>query len=218
MNDVEALLGRIDAEFEAAKRHVEEFQHEKVAEYQQRQQRLETFGRVCDQLRDIWKPRLEALAKRFAERVDLAPSVTPSLRQARFRFHSQIASIVLTFSATTDDDVHNLVLHYHLEILPILMKFKKEDRLEMPLDNIDREAIGAWIDERILDFVKDYLALHQNEQYLSYLKNYTVQDPIAGVRFPKYAAATQCEWKGQTYYFIGEETLQQFRKSQGIEG
>ena len=216
MTEIETLLGRIDAEFDAAKKHVEEFRQEKVTEYKQRQQRLEEFGTVCDQLRDLWKPRLEALATRFAERVDVAPSVTPSLRQAMFRFQSQFAKIVLTFSATTDDDVRKLVLLYNLEILPILMKIKNADRLEMPLANIDREAIGAWMDDRILDFVKVYLALHQNEQYLGYLKDYTVQDPIAGVQFPKYAAATHCEWKGKTYYFIGEETLQEFRKANSI--
>jgi YHS domain-containing protein len=36
-----------------------------------------------------------------------------------------------------------------------------------------------------------------------------VEDPIAHVRFPKFAAAT-LEWQGKTYYFVGEETRREF--------
>lgn len=216
MSEVESLLNRIDAEFEAAKKRVEEFQQQKLTEYQQRQERLEQFAKVCDQLREVWRPRLEALAQRFGEKVSVSPIVTPSLREGTFRFQSQLAKIVLSFSALTDDEVRTLVLRYDLEILPILMKFKNTDKLEMPLDDVNPEAIGHWIDDRILDFVKTYLELHQNQQYLSYLKHYMVEDPIAHVRFPKYAAAAKCDWKGETHYFIGEETCREFRNQHGI--
>ncbi|MBX3438258.1 MAG: hypothetical protein KF861_12260, partial [Planctomycetaceae bacterium] len=71
-------------------------------------------------------------------------------------------------------------------------------------------------DDRIVDFVRTYLDLHQDEHYLNYLKEYMVEDPIAGVRFPKHAAAAKCEWGGKTHYFIGEETCQEFCKTNGI--
>ncbi|MBX3440356.1 MAG: hypothetical protein KF861_22895, partial [Planctomycetaceae bacterium] len=103
MSEVEALLGRIDAQIDAAKQRVEEFQQEKLAAYKQRQERLESFGNTCDQLADIWRPRLEALSKRLGERVNVSPRITPSLRQAVFHVQSPFARIVMTFSATTDD-------------------------------------------------------------------------------------------------------------------
>lgn len=216
MTNVDALLKRIDAEFESARKKVRQFQEEKLAEYHERQQRLEVFSSICDQLRDEWKPRLEALAQRLGERASVRPLVTPALREATFRFQSQLAKITLTFSAMTDTDVRKLILRYDLEILPILMRFKNADRLEMPLDQVDRQAVGIWIDDRILEFVQTYLDLHANEQYLNYLKHYMVEDPVAGVRFPQYAAAAQCEWNGKTHYFIGDETLQEFKRQHGI--
>jgi YHS domain-containing protein len=216
MNHVDSLLDRIDAEFDSAKKRIEEFQQEKVTAYQQKQQRLENFVKICDRLREIWRPRLEALAQRFGQKVNVTPMVTPSLRQAKFHFQSQLAKIELTFSAMPDSDVRNLVLRYDLEILPILMPFKNTDHLEMPLEKIDESAIGAWIDDRILDFVKTYLALHENQHYQTYLKEYQVEDPVAEVRFPKYAAAATCEWNGKTYYFIGQETCQEFQRKHGI--
>ena len=41
-----------------------------------------------------------------------------------------------------------------------------------------------------------------------------MQDPIAGVSFPKYAAGATLERGGKTYYFIGEETCREFEKQQ----
>jgi len=43
-----------------------------------------------------------------------------------------------------------------------------------------------------------------------------VEDPIAGVRFPKYAAATRVDFERKTYYFIGEETRREFETKHGI--
>jgi YHS domain-containing protein len=43
-----------------------------------------------------------------------------------------------------------------------------------------------------------------------------VEDPVAGVRFPKFAAGATLEWQGRTLYFIGEETRREFEKQQGF--
>ena len=216
MNDVHSLLSKIDAEFDAAKQRIAEFQQQKLDEYQARQQRLEQFSQTCDTLREVWGPRLDALAERFGDRASVTPNVTPSLREARFHFQSQLARIELSFSAMPDTDVHNLVVRYDLKVLPILMQFKNSDTLSLPLDKVDPKVVADWIDDRIIDFVKTYLAIHENQHYMNYLKEYMVEDPIAGVRFPKYAAATSCEFDGKTYYFIGEPTCQEFRQQHGI--
>ena len=51
--------------------------------------------------------------------------------------------------------------------------------------------------------------MQQNEYYL---KDHMVEDPIAGVKFPKFAAAATLERGGKTYYFIGEKTRGEFEK------
>jgi YHS domain-containing protein len=216
MSNVDSLVSRIDAEFEAAKKRIEQFQQDKLAQYQERQDRMASFTKLCERLSELWKPRLDALAKRFDQKVNVTPLVTPSLRRAKFTFQSQLAKIELTLSAMADSDVRNLVLQYDLDILPILMSFKNTDQLQMPLDKVDEKAVAGWIDDRLLDFVKTYLALHENQHYLTYLKEYQVTDPVANVQFPKYAAAATCQWNGKTYYFIGEETCAEFRHKNGI--
>ena len=39
-----------------------------------------------------------------------------------------------------------------------------------------------------------------------------VEDPVAKVRFPKFAAAAKLEQNGKTFYFIDELTLREFQK------
>src|SRR5262245_10688062 len=101
MADVSTLIRRIDAEFNASQEKIKNFQSQKVAEHKGREDRLEQFGRVGEQLREVWKPRLEALAKRFGERVEVTPTVTPSRREATFKVQSPVARIDLRFSAVT---------------------------------------------------------------------------------------------------------------------
>ena len=131
-----------------------------------------------------------------------------------FKFKSELASIDLRFAVAPDADVRNLIFTYDLQILPILMKFDSHDEIEFPLDAVDKAALGKWIDDRIVDFVKTYLSLHENQYYL---KGHMVEDPIAKVQFPKYAAGATLEVGGKTHYFIDESTLREFQQKQAAK-
>lgn len=109
----------------------------------------------------------------------------------------------------TDADVRNVVFHYDLQILPILMKFDSHSEIELPLDSIDNDALAQWIDDRLVSFVGTYLSLHENSYYL---KGHMVVDPVAKVQFPKFAAGAIAEFDGKTYHFVSEETCRAFAK------
>ena len=213
MPDINSLASRIDAEFSAIAEKTKKFQSEQVQEHKQRQTRLEQLGKVFDQLRDIWRPRLELLVKKFEGRVQATPRIVPSTREATFDFQSRQARVRLKLSAFTDRDIQKLILSYNLEIIPVLWRFKHHDEVEFPIDKVDKEAVAKWIDDRIVDFVQTYFSMGENEIHL---KDQMVEDPIAHVSFPKLAAATTLEWQGQNFYFIGEETRREFEKQKGI--
>jgi YHS domain-containing protein len=213
MPDLNSLVGRIDAEFSALQGKYKKAQQEHAQAYQERQKRLQQLGQVFDRLREIWQPRLEVLVKKFGDRVQVSPRIIPSTREATFEFQSKLARIRLRFSATTDRDVTKLILRYDLDIIPVLLRFDAHSEVEFPLDAVDPDAVARWMDDRIVSFVQTYLALHENDYYL---KDAMVEDPVAGVRFPRFAAGATLEWKGQTYYFVGEETRREFEKQQGI--
>jgi len=211
MPDINDLSSRIDSEIDAAKQKVAKLQSQYVEQFQERRARLERFEKLLEGLRDVWRPRLEALAEKFGKRVQVRPVVKPERREASFEFESNLAQIRLRFAVRPDSDVRNVVFSYDLDILPILMKYESHSELEQPLEDIDNGKLAAWIDDRIVGFVRTYLSLHENEYYL---KDHMVEDPVAKVRFPKYAAGATLEHKGKTIYFLSEETRREFEQKQ----
>jgi len=213
MPEASSLASRIDAEFSAVVEKMKKLRAESMQEHQGRQKRLEQLGKVFDELRDIWKPRLEVLVKKFGDTVEAKPRIVPSTREVTFEFRSKLARVRLKFAAATDRDVQKVILTYDLDIIPVLLRFEPHAQLEFPLEAVNKEAVAKWIDDRILDFVRTYLALGDNEVYL---KDYMVEDPVTQVRFPNFAAAATLEYQGKTYYFIGDETRREFARKNGI--
>lgn len=213
MSDVSSLANRIDAAFAAVEEKVKTFQVEQLEEHKQRQKRIEQLGKIFDQLATIWGPRLELLMNRFGARVQAKPRIVPSTREVTFEFQSRLARVHLKLSAFTDQAVQKVILSYDLEIIPVLMRFKPHDEIAFPLQAVDPDAVGQWIDDRLVDFVQTYISMGENELYL---KDLMVDDPIAQVRFPKHAAAATLDWQGQKFYFISDETRREFEKQQGI--
>jgi YHS domain-containing protein len=60
------------------------------------------------------------------------------------------------------------------------------------------------------DFVRTYIAMGESE---SYTRQHMVEDPVAHVRFPDFAAGATLEWQGRKYYFIDDQTRQEFEET-----
>ncbi len=213
MNDISNLAQQIDAEFAAVAEKTKKFQVVQVQEHKERQKRMEQLAQAFEELREIWRPRLEFLVNKFGDRIQATPRIVPSTREGTFEFKSNLAKVTLKLSAHTDRDVRKVILSYDLDIIPILMRFTPHAEIEFPLEQIDKEAVAKWIDERLVDFVRTYLSLGDNEWYL---KDQMVEDPIAKVRFPKLAAGATLEWQGKTFYFLGEDTRREFAQQNKI--
>ena len=213
MAEINDLLQRIDAEFDAVDDKVKQNQKANLEDYRQRQKRMEQYTAVVDDLKTIWAPRLEALQKRFGERVKVTPRLTPSSREATFEFQSSLARIRLKFSAYADQDVKNIHLTSDLDIVPVLTQFDAHSEMKFPIESPNKDAIAKWVEDRIVSFVRTYLSLHENNFYL---KDHLVEDPITQVQFPKFAAGATLEWKGATYYFVDDESRKEFAKKNNI--
>lgn len=208
MSDLASLSSRVDAEFAGFKSQVEQFQSAAKSEYEARESRFhKLFVPAMNRVVEVVRPRLQMLVDRFKDKIDIKPVVAEHAREVTMKFDSPLARIAMTFGLTHDAEVKNLVLDQRLEILPILMKFDDRSSLVVPLDKLDENKIKAWLDDRIVEFVKTVAAIHQNQYYL---KEHLVADPIAGVQMPKYAAKATLEADGKTYYFVSEETKREF--------
>jgi YHS domain-containing protein len=207
MFDIGNLAKRISTEFSSAAERDKEL----LGGQGQDVNRLEQLGKVFDELREVWKPRLELLVKEFGNRVTATSHVVPSRRDATFYFQSSVAHVRLRFTALTDRDFQRLILSYLLEITPAVIHYRPYAQVEFPLDAVDKAAAAKWIDDRIIDFVQTYLSMGEAELCP---KDQMVEDPVARIRFPQFAAAATLERKGEKFYFISEETRRKFEAEQ----
>ena len=95
MNDINSLQNQIDAEFAAVVEKTKKFQVEQMHEHKEREQRMEQLGKAFEEMREIWRPRLELLIKKFGDRVQATPRIIPSTREATFEFKSILAKVTL---------------------------------------------------------------------------------------------------------------------------
>ena len=99
------------------------------------------------------------------------------------------------------------------EIIPVVVRYDKQSVLEFPLDEVRDDAVVQWLDDRIVAFVQTYIALVRQDAALrDQLKDQFVEDPVAGICFPKNFASSTLERDGRTYYFVDEDTRREFEK------
>lgn len=213
MSNVNELISRIDSAFSAVKEKAKQQQQHELQLVLERQVRLKEYEKVQPKIIAAAKPRLEALAKRAGERVVVTPSVTESRRTARFEFRSPKAYITLTFSVAPDREINDVVVECDLRIVPVLWKFDSHATFSTPIAAPDLDGLAKWLDDRIVGFVELYIQINEaeildNAEY--------VEDPVAKVKFPKFAAGAALEHGGQTHYFIDDTTKTEFVKQKGI--
>jgi YHS domain-containing protein len=128
-------------------------------------------------------------------------------------FAATVAKVTLRFEVFPDRDADHVRLECTQEIVPVLVRYDKHSVLEFPLDAVQDDAVVQWFDERVVAFIKAYLAVVRQDVALrEQLKDQFVEDPVAKIRFPRYLAASTLERAGRTYYFVDEDTRREFDK------
>ena len=118
------------------------------------------------------------------------------------------ATVSLGISLLPGESDTGLKARYDLEILPVLMEYKRDEEITFPLHDSD-EAIGLWVEEKIINFIDTYLRL---ETHPLYQKDNMVSDPVCGMQISATAATSKVEWPGHTIYFCSEVCKEAFLK------
>jgi YHS domain-containing protein len=214
MADVNTLIRRIDQELAADVNREKAAWAEVARENRERGPRLTCYEGVAKHIIDLLKPRLAAFLERFKAVVKAEPSVREHTRAMNLTFAATIAKVSLRFEVFPDRDVSHVRLECTQEIIPVLFRYDKQSVLEFPLDSVQDDAVVQWFDERVVAFVKAYVAVVRQDAALKeHLKDQLAEDPVAKIRFPKYLASSTLERDGRTYYFVDEETRREFEKA-----
>jgi len=172
--------------------------------------RLERFEALAQQWMDkLVIPRFQTLAALF-------PNSAPPMRAG------SAYRVVQPFRPTEDFPVDARVearlsldigterirLTFEASIIPILMDYEREGTIEYGLEAPDSIAVGVFLDERIVRFVRDYLRVREPES--PYQKDRTVADPVCGMRLRRAEAAASLEHAGRVFHFCVLECRDRF--------
>jgi len=204
---------RIDAELAAAESRLGRIRLEAAADYENLAERYRQFVGITEKL--LSDPRagyLKKLAERF-DNAELTRTQTRSgfLGELRFRYTANFpASVTLSLALTHDSTVRNVFVTYDVEILPIFMNYERHDEISFPVDGFDFDKAFAWVDDKIVQFVRTYMELQFAEQYQ---KENLVTDPVVSVRFSKIHAHSQETYRGTTFHFLTGDSAMLFKES-----
>jgi len=213
MTDLETLIRRIDQELAAEVKGQKMAWEEVARANRERGSRLQRYEAVAKHVLELLKPRVDAFLERFKAVVKAEPVVREHTRAVNLTFAATVAKVTLRFEVFPDQDVNRVRLECTQEIVPVLVRYDKQSVLEFPLDAVQDDAVVQWFDERIVAFVKAYIALVRQDATLQeHLKDQLVEDPVTKIRFPKYLASSTLERDGRTFYFLDEDMRQQFEK------
>lgn len=87
------------------------------------------------------------------------------------------------------------------------MEFRRNTEEVFSLES--EGPLSGWVEDRILDFIDDYLRL---ETHPLYQKDNTVIDIVCGMRISSISAASAVERQGETFYFCSEHCKEVFLK------
>ena len=163
-------------------------------------------------LDEIVVPRLRTLALAFHN--STGPQRSPSTCHASVCFERTDEFPVdarLDVSIAHDARRSCAVVTASPSIIPILMDLERECSQDVSLQTPDTRALEAFIDDRIVRFVADYLRVRDPES--PYQRNLTVTDPVCGMLIRRAAAAASLEWEGRRYYFCIDHCRERFESN-----
>jgi hypothetical protein len=210
MRDLHDFNSRVEAEFALLPDAIEQRRSAIDDEYQERQLRFaEEFIPAVAKVREIWRPRSDALVARFKHIIHVQAGVRDDFTKVVFSFDSPLASVAASFDFSHDQEVRNMILGYDLEILPLLMNVDYYSTLKLPLASFDDGAAAEWLESRLISFIHSYVELNENEHQL---QGQMVEDPVARIRMPTTVARETLDLDDRTYYVVSAETRCEFEK------
>ncbi|PIR20586.1 MAG: hypothetical protein COV45_05145 [Deltaproteobacteria bacterium CG11_big_fil_rev_8_21_14_0_20_47_16] len=156
-------------------------------------------------------PKMQELSRRFdnAKLADLDRQVGLHCR-CNFS-HAALfpATAQLDISMSPGENYDSYMVHYDLEILPILMAYKPHDEANFPIRKSSEALIDQWAEKKIFEFINTYLKLEVDTHYQS---DNMMVDPVCGMSFPIQQAACSVKSGEKTFYFCSTVCREAFLK------
>lgn len=210
-------MERINSLAERILNRIEQHQHNLADKQQQLDGRMKELLEQRERLATVAKskietiilPRLEELARQFDNaKVEILHTDADYNCVCEFTHTSRFPATVRLDIALLPGENESFTARYDLNILPVLMEYKRNVEANFPFEDND-EALAGWVEDRILDFIDTYLLL---ETHPLYQKDNTVLDIVCGMRIPSISATSSVERHGRIFFFCSEHCKDAFIK------
>ncbi len=116
--------------------------------------RQDEFAKVAAKIFDgIVEPRLKLLEEQLKDASYQRSSETRGIVTLnRERRYSATASVEMEIQY--DQGMRNLRANYHLRIIPVLLEYRGEDSLVLPLEVVDNTRVTSFVEEKLVECVQ----------------------------------------------------------------
>ena len=168
------------------------------------------FERVAGELiESVVRPRLQVLVRALAHSGSLEVLdgghglAVPFSHTDDFPAHARV-----DVSIAHDPAFNRAWCAFSATIIPILMEYERDKRLEVSLDSPDELRLGEFLDQRIENFVASYMSVREPDSM--YQKGRLVTDPVCGMTFRRVDAQSVLEHEGRLVFFCADVCRKQF--------
>ncbi len=208
MGNLVDFAARIDGVFtdSSRQRHWSAEEAERyMAKFSGRRERFESLA--ASLMDTVIRPRVEVLVGHFTN-ASLGRDDTASRCTYWFGYCERFpASTKVEFVIEHDARYEKAVLRYHVHMMPVFIKLTEHDSLAVSIDSVDEGVVASWVEERLLEFLDDYLRIDRGDPDLH---EEAATDPVCGMQIDRTAAAGSESYLGHPYYFCSDACQQQF--------
>jgi YHS domain-containing protein len=221
-SSADKLTQRLAVEVATATKRIYALQTEAARVFLSQEQRFIRFVALAKRIDVILRTRIETFTNVSVFK-NTSQNVSLELRGLEERgFHGKTttlsvpssdacsAKVELSFHLSHDGPIENAIIDFRLAIIPVFIKFDRQDQLVIQIDNPNEHAVAEWIDDRLVGFTRTYFEMCFTEQYQ---QQSFETDPVMNIRFPRAFAAGKTEYQGRTCHFYTKESLQAFEKA-----
>lgn len=158
----------------------------------------------------VIQPRLETLASYFSN-ASLSRDEPAGRCSCWFGYCERFpASTQVAFAMEHDVRLEKVAVCFDASMMPVFIKMNEHDRLTEPLDSIQDDAVAAWVEERLGEFLDAYLRIDRGSDEF---EEDAATDPVCGMRISRSAAAASDSHRGHPYFFCSRECQERFARN-----
>ena len=177
-----------------------------MADYGSRRQRFEERAQHLNMT--VIRPRLETVASFFVN-ATIQHDEPRNRSSCWFEFCQRFPAVTqLEFAVEHDVGFEKLIIHAQTRMMPVFLRFNEQDKLPLPLNDVDDSQVVDWVEERLLEFLDTYLRIDGGGGALG---EESVTDPVCGMRILRSTAAARDFYYGHPYFFCCDECQAKFR-------